>query len=353
MELLNRQIKSLSVIVISLMACFISESSIGQNASSISWTVNNPVFTASSENGFDNGSVKDPSIVFYNNKWHLFYTAFSSENHLQIGYVNAPHLESINESKRTMLNFHNDENLAEKYAAPQVFYFEPHKKWYLVFQGYWNNVQPLYSTNINIEEPESWTQPKALIPKFEDNAWVDFYVICDNEFAYLTYSRDYRSVYAVRTSIDRFPEEFDYKNPIMLIDDVRVDFGEAAHIYNALGMNEYHMIYETSDLNNSKIRAYSLYYSNSIAGPWKIKHQDYASKKLLQIEDASSGWPEEVSHGEMIRTNYNQAMEYNPVHVKFLMQGIVSSERGDKYSSDKYWMLPWKLGILEAEIDHK
>lgn len=343
-------ITKLSTSALLIILCFINVNLKAQNQSKISWKVNTPMFTATAGNSFDNISVKDPSIVFQNGKWHLFYSAFGEGNTLQIGYANAPSLSEINDSKRTMLEFSNNENLANKYAAPQVFYFEPHKKWYLIFQGYWNNVQPLYSSTDNIEDPGSWTQPKTLMPKFEKNSWVDFYVICDNEFAYLTYSRDYRSVYAVKTKIENFPQGFDLENPIMLIDDKRVDFGEAAHIYKAKGTDEYHMIYEVSDLENNKMRSYSLYSSMSIEGPWKVKHTDYAAKKLLIMNESTNGWPEEVSHGEMLRTNFSQTMEYDPVHVRFLMQGIISKERGENYTPDKYWMLPWKFGIIETTI---
>lgn len=321
-----------------------------EEPTSISWTLNGPVFKASDGDGFDNVSVKDPSIVFYNNKWHLFYTAFGGPEDLQIGYTNAPELSMLNQGTRTMLHFTNIENVENKYAAPQVFYFEPQQKWYLVFQGYWNNVQPLYSTTDNIEDPASWTQPKPLMPKFEENPWVDFYVICDKEYAYLTYSRDYRSVYAVQTKIENFPEGFDYNNPVKLVGDPGIEFGEAAHIYKAKSLDEYHMIYETSDLKNYRMRSYSLYHSKDIAGPWTVKYADYASKPLLVADPENKGWPEEVSHGEMIRTNYNQEIEYDPVHVQFLMQGIISSERGENYTPDKYWSLPWRFGILAAEI---
>jgi hypothetical protein len=117
--------KYFPLVIVCCLLIFYTFDSYSQATTTISWKVNNPVFTASTSDGFDNASVKDPSIVFYNNKWHLFYTAFSAENHLQIGYVNAKELDLLNEAERTVLNFHNDENLAGKYAAPQVFYFEP------------------------------------------------------------------------------------------------------------------------------------------------------------------------------------------------------------------------------------
>jgi hypothetical protein len=316
----------------------------------IVWRVGEPVFTASEGGGFDNTSVKDPSIVYYNGKWHLFYTGFGDGGQLHIGYVNASKLDKLNDGKRTMLAFENEDNPNNYYAAPDVFYFEPDKKWYLVFQGYWNDVQPLYSTTDDIEDPGSWTQPKDLMPKFEGNSWVDFYVICDDEYAYLTYSRNYNSVYYVKTRLEDFPAGFDHENAQVMVEDDYVEFGEAAHIYKAKGLGEYHMIYEISDLRKNRMRYYVLYSSEEIGGPWELKYPVYAAKHSLGFGHKSSDWPEEVSHGEMIRTNYNQCPEYDPVNVRFLMQGILSKERGEKYDPSKYWTLPWKLGILETKL---
>ena len=42
------------------------------------------------------------------------------------------------------------------HAAPQVFYFAPQKKWYLVYQS----GPPQYSTNDDIENPTGWTAPQ-------------------------------------------------------------------------------------------------------------------------------------------------------------------------------------------------
>ena len=49
------------------------------------------------------------------------------------------------------------------HAAPQVFYFAPQSKWYLIFQlG-----QPQYSTNDYISKPEAWTRPVHFFPRGE------------------------------------------------------------------------------------------------------------------------------------------------------------------------------------------
>jgi len=43
------------------------------------WTVSKPVFKAGTKGSFDDVAVKDPSIVFYSGKYHLFYTSKGRE----------------------------------------------------------------------------------------------------------------------------------------------------------------------------------------------------------------------------------------------------------------------------------
>ncbi|MEN8250534.1 MAG: hypothetical protein ABFS32_16495, partial [Bacteroidota bacterium] len=105
------------------------------------WTVSKPVFTKGEEGAMDDASVKDPTIVFYNGKYHLFYTtkALKKNKHLHnhiskngsgLGYVAAPTLEELNSAKR-----HNFNDLYESViVAPQVFYFEPQGLWYIIAQ---------------------------------------------------------------------------------------------------------------------------------------------------------------------------------------------------------------------------
>ena len=292
--------------------------------------------------------------MYYNGNWHLFYSAFSSEDGkslrgLRIGYAKAPSLEALNSTSRVLLNFSHEKVKGQplQFAAPQVFYFEPQKKWYLIFQGYWNDVQPVYSTNDNIEDPAGWTQPKELMAKNEKNPWVDFYVICDNGNAYLVYSRDYKSVYCASTSLKDFPEKFDHTKAVELISGPDILFGEASHVYKVKGMDLYHMIYEKTTTENSVTgrRYYSLYFADKVTGPWYVKEDKWAGRENLAFEGIE--WFEDVSHGEMIRTNYNQEIEYDHENPRMLMQGITAAERNHNGKTIEYFMFPWKLGIIE------
>jgi endo-1,4-beta-xylanase len=49
-----------------------------------------------------------------------------------------------------------------------------------------------------------------------------------------------------------------------------------------------------------------------------------------------------VSHGEVIRSGFDEKMEYDPNNCRWIIQGILKNEIGDDYPS-----LPWKLGIIE------
>ena len=63
------------------------------------WKVGDPIFGKGEIGTFDEISVKDPTIVFYENEWHLFYTA-RSNNEYTTAYVSAGDLESFNDAER-------------------------------------------------------------------------------------------------------------------------------------------------------------------------------------------------------------------------------------------------------------
>ena len=130
------------------------------------WTVSKPIFKAGTQGTFDDISVKDPTIVFYNGQYHLFYTSkaiketaskipYLSRGRSGVGYVAAPTLEGLQEAQR-----HNLDAIVETIVvAPQVFYFEPQKLWYLIAQTTVDgkpDLMPIYLTNPDIEDVHGW-----------------------------------------------------------------------------------------------------------------------------------------------------------------------------------------------------
>ena len=85
------------------------------------WAVTGPVFTPGLRGSFDEVAVKDPSVVFYNGKYHVFYTnkpAVGSKKYADgCGYVAAATLEGLNTAKRYDINA----IAGTPVIAPQIF----------------------------------------------------------------------------------------------------------------------------------------------------------------------------------------------------------------------------------------
>jgi len=100
---------------------------------------------------------KDPSVVFFEGKWHVFM-AVKLEGRSAIEYCSFDRWDEANSLKRTILKISS----SDYYCAPQVFYFQPHKKWYLIYQmgvPDANKMWVAYSTTTDISSPELWTIP--------------------------------------------------------------------------------------------------------------------------------------------------------------------------------------------------
>ena len=129
------------------MCIFLSNASTlekGRKTKNHFWKASAPVLLPGAKGSFDEVSVKDPSIVFFENAWHLFYTV-RGQNEYTTAYVSAKDLETLKTAPRFEL-----EQIRGKTrygCAPQVFYFEPQNKWYLIFQNRDANYQPAFSTD--------------------------------------------------------------------------------------------------------------------------------------------------------------------------------------------------------------
>ena len=99
------------------------------------------------------------------------------------------------------------------------------------------------------------------------------------------------------------------------------------------------MIYE---LNNKGIRSFGIASAPHLQGPWKKVTDNYATGDQLRCTGKADPWTEMVSHGELLRSGYNQQMQYDPQNCRWLIQGILKKDSQMPYPS-----LPWKLGIME------
>lgn len=306
----------------------------GSIRADVQWQAGAPVLLAGQAGAFDETAVKDPSVVFIEGQWHVFYTARGNGEYTT-GYVSAPTLEGLRNAPHHELK--QVRGRSSRYAcAPQVFFFAPQRLSYLIYQTRDANYQPVYSTTKTIDRPESWSEPEVLLAKNEGAKWIDFWVICDESTAYLFYTRSHRDVYVRTTTLEAFPHGWSEGKSVLS------GVHEAVHIYKAKGCDEYHMIYE---LNERGARSFGLAKANRLTGPWEKVTDRYAAGSQLSYEPGCPRWTEMVSHGEMIRSGYDQRLEYDADSPVMLIQGRLNDTSDTPYPS-----LPWKLGLLRRNM---
>jgi len=318
------------MIALSVASSVVSCVATSEDAGVSRWAVSSPVLISGSGGSFDELAVKDPSIVFHKGEWHLFYTARSKEEYTT-GYVSAKELAGLQSAERHELEMIRGKS---RYGcAPQILYYEPQGKWYLIFQNRDTNYQPAFSTTNTISQPDNWTVPTNLLSKNTNTKWIDFWVICDTTKAYLFYTEGHNGVMVRSTTLEGFPAGWSKGKKVF--DKIH----EAVHVYKVKDRSEYHMIYE---LNNKGIRSFGLARATHPEGPWNKVTDHYATGKQLVPVGTNGIWTEMVSHGEVIRSGYNEQMEYNPKACRWLFQGILEKENKGPYE-----LLPWKIGIMK------
>ncbi|MBC8139517.1 MAG: hypothetical protein H8F28_26865 [Fibrella sp.] len=293
------------------------------------WRVGAPVLSPGISGTFDETAVKDPSVVYFEGQWHVFYTA-RGRNEYTTGYVAAKTWQEMPDAPRYELTGACG---ATRYGcAPQIFYFRPHGIWYLLFQTTDANYQPMFVTTKTLPDPASWSTSHPLLMKDTPNKWIDFWILCDETDAYLYYTEDHKDVMVRRTTLLNFPDGWG---------EARIVFTgvhEAVHVYKAQGRDEFHMIYE----RNTGDRSFGFARAPHPTGPWTKVRDDYAAGSQLVGE----GWTQVVSHGEMLRTGFDERLEYDDVHPVLLIQGLRHSEYIEPYPE-----MSWKLGIISGESD--
>ena len=125
------------------------------------WEYSGPLIAPEKRAGELSRAQKDPTLVFHDGKWHVFMTV-KLPGRSAIEYCWFEKWEEADRSQRTILRVSN----SDYYCAPQVFYFTPQKKWYLIYQMRVPGVNKMwvaYSTTSDIADPDSWTPARPML----------------------------------------------------------------------------------------------------------------------------------------------------------------------------------------------
>ncbi|KAF1840412.1 glycoside hydrolase family 62 protein [Cucurbitaria berberidis CBS 394.84] len=295
-------------------------------------------------------AIKDPSIIHYNNAYHVFAsTAVTSGYNLV--YFNFTSFATANAAPFYYLD---QSAIGAGYrAAPEVFYFAPQKLWYLIYQ----NGNAAYSTNKDISDPHGWTAPKnfyngtpPLIQQgLEGGYWVDMWVICDETDCHLFSSDDNGRLYRSQTPVSKFPNGM--SEPVIALKDNKNDLFEASNVY-AIGNSAkptYLLLVECIGAGSSPggQRYFRSWTSSSLSGPWNAlaatQQNPFMGEANVKFTNGNK-WSKSISHGEIVRSNVDQRLRIGDCGWEYMYQGIDPAA-----SSANYNNLPWKLGVLKQE----
>ncbi|MBX6357462.1 MAG: cellulose binding domain-containing protein [Micromonosporaceae bacterium] len=314
----------------------------GSLPSSFRWSSSGVLISPKPDATHSVAGIKDPSVVYYNGRYHVFASVANSS-----GY-NLVYLSFADWSQAgSATHYYLDRTaIGPGYrAAPQVFYFAPQRLWYLVFQ----NGNAAYSTNPDISNPNGWSAPRnfysdmpAIIRQNIGNGfWVDMWVICDSANCYLFSSDDNGHLYRSQTTLANFPNGFDSNTVIAMQDANRYNLFEASNVYKVAGTNQYLLIVEA--IGSDGRRWFRSWTSTSITGPWTglANTESNPFARSNNVTFSGTAWTRDISHGEMVRSgSVDQTMTISPCNMRYLYQGLDPAAGGD------YNSLPWRLGLL-------
>ena len=302
------------------------------------WEYSAPLITPEERAENPSQAQKDPSVVFYGGKWHVFMTV-KLPGRSAIEYCSFENWADADRSRRTILNVSE----SDYYCAAQVFYFEPHKKWYLVYQMVVPGAKQMwvaYSTTSTLGAPDSWTQARPILDAGETDprqvGGLDYWIICDEERAYLFLTSLNGKMWRLWTELKDFPRGFDH---FELALEAKVF--EASHTYRVKGSDKFLTIIE----ENGR-RYYKAYLADRLDGEWiplaDTAQRPFAGWKNIRPGVGVEAWTDNVSHGELIREGYDQDMMVDPENLRFLFQGMLDVHKAGK----GYGQFQWRIGML-------
>ena len=302
------------------------------------WEYSAPLISPEERETARSHAQKDPSVVFHDGKWHVFMTV-KLQGRSVIEHCSFSNWEEANESQRTLLKVSE----RDYFCAPQVFYFEPHKLWYLIYQvgvPRQNKMWVAYSTNANIDDPHSWTKAKPILDGGPNDprgkGGLDYWIICDAEHAYLFLTTNNGKMWRLRTKLEDFPLGFGEYSLAH-----QGNIFEASHTYNLKGMDKYLLLIEANGR-----RYFQAYLADRLDGEWQplanTPQNPFASWKNVRPAPGVEPWTDNISHGELIRDSSDQTLTVNPYQLRFVFQGMWDKDKRGK----GYGAWNWRIGIL-------
>ena len=217
--------------------------------------------------------------------------------------------------------------------APTLFYFTPKKLWVIAYQ--WGPHKFSYRTATDPTNPNGWSGEQSLyntaLPP-NGTGPIDQPVICNATKCFLYYAGDNGHIYKSSLPIASFPGQF----PAAVdsgIQGTTQNLFEAVQVYAVKGSNKYLMIVEAQG-NGRYFRAWT---ATDLDGPWTLLTDNFAIKSNVTF---STQWTNDISHGDLVRTNPDETFTVDPCNLQLVFQGR------DPNVNVEYGLLPYRMGLL-------
>ncbi len=327
------------------------------NLSALRWVSSGPLLTAHGNPHDVDVSIKDPSVVFFDGRWHVYATSYVLNRPApHMVYIGFSRWEEADAAPRYWIDF--DE---EEHCAPQVFFFRPQQKWYLIYQRRdlaTGEYGPAYSTMESVDRPDTLTPPRDLFPGvpagLPDKKWLDFWVICDECRAFLFFVNNRGQFFRCQTRLAAFP--FGWSDPEVVMSGTIYDLFEANCTYRLKGTGQYLTIIEAVG-KDTPGRYYKAWLADRLDGEWTpvaaTEEQPFAAIRNVTFAPGVAPWTTSISHGELLRDGCDETMTLDPNRLTLLFQGNDPHEKIALPEGEvaAYRHIPYKLGLLEAQIE--
>jgi endo-1,4-beta-xylanase len=172
--------------------------------------------------------------------------------------------------------------------------------------------------------------------------WLDFWIICDDVSCYLFFTDDNGHFYRSRTDLAHFPEGFE--EPVIALSGTKETLFEGSSTYRVDGTDRYLTLIEAFGPGGT--RYFRSFVADTLDGEWvplaDTWQNPFASSGNVTFEGGTA-WTNEISHGELVRSGYDQHLTVSLESPCFLYQGMDPAE-----SSVEYSQRPYRLGLLAS-----